>query len=290
MPGHHELMTPPPDTSAAPDAADLAVVEMLAEVWGRLVELGADLTEDEWKRPTDLPGWSVQDNLTHLTDIEARVLGLSREEHALPAGLEHVRNEPGERNEVFVDARRTWTGAAALAEFRDVTDQRLAALRALRPDGFGAESWTPMGPGTVRDLLPFRAFDSWTHEQDIRRALGRPGGCTGPAAEAAMDRIIGTVGFVVGKKVAPPDGTTVVVETTAPLARTVVVRVVDGRASTGGDVPDAPTVRITAPGEAWARVACGRSDPLVELAAGTFACTGDVDLGRRVVAALNFLF
>ena len=287
---------PPPPPAADPGgssrtlADEQTVVEMLAEVWARLTGLGAGLTEEQWKTATELPGWTVQDNLTHLTDIESRLLDRPRPDHVVDPGLEHVRNDAGAHNEVFVDARRSWTGAEALAEFREVTDLRLAALRALDLDGFGAESWTPMGPGTVRDLLPFRAFDSWVHEQDVRRALGIPGGLTGPAAEAAMDRVVGTIGYVVGKQVAPPDGTTVVVETTAPLARTVVVTVEGGRARTGGPVPEAPTVHITAPGEVWARVACGRGDDSTEPADRRIVCLGDVDLGRRIVERLNFLF
>jgi hypothetical protein len=278
--------TPPTRTLAD----EQAVVEQLAEVWGRLEVVGADLGEEQWKAPTEVPGWTVQDNLTHLTDIEARLLDLPRPDHTVAPGLAHVKNDAGVNHELFVDARRSWSGADALAEFREVTGRRLAVLRALDLDGFGAESWTPMGPGTVRDLLPFRAFDSWVHEQDVRRALGLPGWCTGPAAEASMDRIVGTIGYVVGKQVAPPDGTTVVVTTTAPLARTVVVTVAGGRAVTGGPMPDAPTVRITAPGEVWARIACGRGDVAAELAAGTFGFTGDADLGRRIVERLNFLF
>lgn len=283
-------MTTPPAPTDRTLADELAVVEMCDEVWTRLLDLGADLTEEQWKTVTDLPGWTVQDNLTHLTDIESRLLDRPRPDHVVDPTLGHVRNDAGAHNEVFVDARRSWTGAAALDEFREVTAERLAALRALDLDGFGAESWTPMGPGTVRDLLPFRAFDSWVHEQDVRRALGRPGGLTGPAAEAAMDRIVGTLGYVVGKQVGPPDGTTVVVATTAPLARTVVVTVTGGRAVTGGPEPDSPTVRITAPGEAWARIACGRGDASGAPAAGTFVVAGDADLGRRIVERLNFLF
>src|SRR4051812_24407370 len=142
----------------APAPADVLLVDHLREVWERIAGLTADLTEAEWKRPTEVPGWTVQDNLTHLTDIEAMTLGLPRPDHEPPAGLDHVKNEPGARNEVFVDARRSWPGADARREFLEVTATRLAQLRGLGADGFGAESWTPMGPGTVRDLLPFRAF------------------------------------------------------------------------------------------------------------------------------------
>jgi uncharacterized protein (TIGR03083 family) len=277
-----------PDSTPAP--ADVQLVDHLEEVWARVADLTADLTEAEWKRPTEVPGWSVQDNLTHLTDIEAMTLGLPRPEHEPPDGLAHVKNEPGARNEVFVDARRSWPGSDARAEFLEVTGARLAQLRALGPDGFDAESWTPMGPGTVRDLLPFRAFDSWVHEQDMRTALGRPGGVEGPAAEAAMDRIVGTAGFVVGKKVAPPDGTVVVIECTPPLARTIAIAVDGGRARPVDDVPGAPTTRIRMPGDLYARVACGRADPAAVLAAGSVTIDGDEAIGRRVVEELNFLF
>ncbi len=272
--------------STPPNATDRALVDHLEEVWTRLADLGAGLTEAEWVRPTAVPGWSVQDHVAHLTDLERMLLGRPPVDHVPPAGLDHLRNEAGTRNEVFVDARRAWTGAAVLAEFVEVTGARLAHLRACGAEDFGAESWTPMGPGTVRDLLPFRAFDSWVHEQDAREALDRPGGCTGPAAEAAMDRIVGTLGYVVGKKVAPPDGTVVVVATTAPLARTVVVGVAGGRAAPLADAPPAPTVRITMAGDAYARLACGRAGP----DDAPVTLDGDAALGRRILAELNFLF
>jgi uncharacterized protein (TIGR03083 family) len=269
---------------------DLAVVDQLEEVWTRIAALGAELTEEEWKRPTEVPGWSVQDNLTHLTDLEAMIQGLPRSEHVVPDGLHHVKNDAGRRNEAFVDARRSWSGADALAEFREVTSARIAALRTFSVDDFGAESWTPMGPGTVRDLLPFRAFDSWVHEQDMRRAVDRPGGLTGPAAEAAMDRIVGTAGYVIGKKVAPADGTVVVIACTPPLARTLAVALDGGRARAVDAVPVDPTVRIEMPGETYARVACGRLDPAAVLAGGSVVIDGDATIGRRIVEELNFLF
>ena len=63
-----------------------------------------------------------------------------------------------------------------------LTTERIVKLRALDEAGFGADSWTPMGPGTVRTLLPFRIFDSWVHEQDMRRAVGREGNLASASA------------------------------------------------------------------------------------------------------------
>lgn len=269
---------------------DTAVVDQLEEVWTRISELGASLGDEQWKLPTALPGWSVQDNLTHLTDIELMIQDRPRPDHVLPDGLEHVKNEPGSRNEVFVDVRRAWSGSSALNEFNEVTRTRIAQLREYSTSDFDAESWTPMGPGTVRDLLPFRMFDSWVHEQDMREALDRPGGLSGLAAEASMARIVATAGFVVGKKAGAPDGTTVVFELTEPMVQTFAIAVDGGRAKPMDSVPVDATVRITTDGATYARVACGRADPAAELAAGSVRIAGDEALGRRVVEELNFLF
>ena len=272
------------------NAEDAAMVDALDEVWTRIAALGAGLTEEEWKRPTEVPGWSVQDNMTHLTDLEAMILGRPAPDHAAPDGLAHVKNDPGVRNERFVDARRGWTGADALAEFIEVTHARVAQLRSYSVEDFAADSWTPMGPGTVHDLLPFRVFDSWVHEQDMRRAVGQPGGLGGGAAEASMERITGTAGYVIGKKAAAPEGTTVVIELEAPLAQTMAIGVEGGRARTLDAVPDAPTVRLVTDGETYARLACGRGDPAAARAAGSVRIEGDEELGARIVDELNFLF
>jgi uncharacterized protein (TIGR03083 family) len=271
-------------------AEDAAVVDQLEELWLRIASLGAELDDRDWKRPTDLPGWTVQDNLTHLTDVELRLLGEKPLADELDGDPPHVRNEMGRRNEVFVDARRAWAGDAALAEFVEVTDARRVQLRGFGPDDFAASSWTPLGPGTVRDMLALRVFDTWAHEQDMRRAVGRPGGLAGPAAEATMDRIVALAPFVVGAKVAPPDGTEVVVECGPPLARTFAVRMEGRRAEELDEPPADPTVRLVLDGETYAMLTCGRVDPAALIAAGRITLHGDAELGRRVVEELNVLF
>lgn len=87
----------------------------------------------------------------------------------------------GRANEVGVDARRAMSGAAVFDEFSQVTAERLAQLRRLTPDDLAAQTATPVGPGTVADLLTLRVMHSWSREQDIRRAVGRPGHSEGPA-------------------------------------------------------------------------------------------------------------
>jgi uncharacterized protein (TIGR03083 family) len=269
-------------------ATDQELVAQLEHVWRSVHGLGIELTEAEWKTPTEVPGWTVQDNLTHLSALESRLLGKPEPDHQIPDGLAHVKNDFGRSNEVFVDSRRAWSGADALGEFDEVTRERVAQLHRSSTGDFGAESWTPVGPGTVRDLLPFRVFDAWVHEQDMRRAVNRPGDLDGPVADSARARILASLPFVIGKKVAPPEGSTVVFELSAPLASRAAIRM-EGRARRLDEVPATATVTIRTDGERLTRLACGRGDPAAVVASGAVTFEGDAALGRRVVESLNFL-
>ncbi len=270
-------------------ATDQELVDQLEYVWRSIVDFGATLSEEEWNAPTEVPGWTVQDNLVHIMALEWIGLGRPAPDHEVPDGLAHVKNDFGRINEVFVDSRRGRRGEEALAEFRAVTADRVAQLRAFGPDEFGAASFTPVGPGTVRDLLPFRVFDSWVHEQDMRRAAGRAGDLVGPVADAAVERVVDSMPFVVGKKAQAPQGSTVVFDLAPPMARRFTIRT-DGRAQLVDLVPTDPTVRIAMDGETFTRLACGRLDPADVLAGGMVEFGGDETLGRRVVEQLNFLF
>jgi uncharacterized protein (TIGR03083 family) len=270
--------------------SDQELVDLLTEVWTSIAAFGASLDEDQWKRPTEVPGWTVQDNLTHLTALEWMLLGRPAPDHTVADDLEHIKNDFGRSNEVFVDSRRSYTGAQALDEFREVTGARLAQLGSFGADDFGADSFTPVGPGTVRDLLPFRIFDSWVHEQDMRRAANVPGHLDGPVAQTAFGRMQESMPFVVGKKAGAPDGATVVFDLGAPLAHSFAIGVEGGRAKLLEAIPASPTVSIATDGETFSRLACGRIEPADALAAGHVRVTGDEALGRKVVESLNFLF
>jgi uncharacterized protein (TIGR03083 family) len=164
------------------NAENTARVDMLEHVWHSMAELGESLSETEWKAPSECPGWTVQDNLVHITALEKFSMGDPLPSEDVPDDLPHIKNDVGRSNERWIESRRAWTGADALAEFVTTTDARIAGLRELDDDGFAADSWTPMGPGTVAALLGFRLFGSWVHEQDMRVALDRPGDLDSDAA------------------------------------------------------------------------------------------------------------
>ena len=195
----------------------------------------------------------------------------------------------GERNEVWVEERRARPGAAVLDEFLEVTGRRLAELTGFSEERFEQVGPSPIGQVPYREFMWTRAFDSWVHEQDMRRAIGRPGDRDGAAEELTIDRVVGAMGYVVGRQVKPPEGTTVVWEITGPLARTLSIGIEGGRGVVLDVAPPQPTVRLTLDAETFWRLGMGRIDPSVALAAGSVELAGDEALGRGIAVAMNFM-
>lgn len=265
------------------------VIETLGAVWHSISELCDDFDDKQWQAPTECPGWTVQDQLSHLVGSESMFMGKPLPDHALAAPAPHARNPIGERNEVLVDYRRSRSGREVLEEFRAVTAERLAQLRAMSDDDLAAETMTPVGPGTLRDLLAIRAFDAWTHEQDIRRAVGRPGELGSEGAAHSVQRCFLAMPFVVGKKAGAPDGTSVVFDVTGESAASLAVVVADGRAKVLPQPPVDPTVRLTMDVEVFTRLGCGRWDPQATLDSGAVRIEGDHALGERILQQINFM-
>ncbi|HVX20679.1 MAG TPA: maleylpyruvate isomerase family mycothiol-dependent enzyme [Acidimicrobiales bacterium] len=263
------------------------VVDALAEVWGSMADACDGIPDDWWDRPTDCPGWTVRDQLSHVVGIERTLLGDAAPvlDGPMPA---HVKNPIGEMNEVWVAERRDWPGAEVLAELRAVTARRLDQLAGFGPEQFDRVGWSPVGEVPYRDFMAVRVFDCWVHEQDVRRALGRPGGRGGAGEAITLDRVDGFLGYVVAKNVGAPDGTTVVFDVTGPLPRRPAVAVAGGRGRPT-DPPEHPTVAVATDADTYWRLGCGRTTAAAALDGGLVAVTGDTDLGRRVLEAMNVL-
>ena len=63
---------------------DQELVDRLEEVWASIDSMCANLNDAQWKTPTDLPGWSVQDNVVHISGIESSILGRPAPDHTPP--------------------------------------------------------------------------------------------------------------------------------------------------------------------------------------------------------------
>ena len=261
-------------------------IDKFETTWRSISLLGAMLDEHEWKQPTDLAGWTVQDNLAHLIGTERSLQGLPAA--AMPEALGvHVKNPIGQFNEAEVDARRGMTGAEVLAEWNALVDLRLATLRNGDDAYFAKEMVTPTGPGTLADFLHIRVLDSWIHEQDMRRAVGKPGHLAGSAAEHTIDRLLRTIPIVVGKRAATPEGAAVVIDIVGDVNRHVVCEVTGGRAAVVDAATSEPLATVTLDAETFIMLATGRR-PASALA-DRIALTGDEVLGQRVVDNLNMM-
>ncbi len=262
----------------------------LAETWGALAEVCFELSNTEWALPTECPGWDVKDQLSHIVGVERAIQGEPVPEWEGPLG-DHVKNDFAATNEPFVAVRRALPGSSVRAEFVEVTTTRLAQLDALSAAEWAAPGWSPVGEVPRAEFMTVRVFDSWVHEQDVRRALDRPGGSGNAASAISLDRVQGAMPFVVGKRAGCTEGTAVRFDVAGPGndARAFTVAVEGGRARPVGD-DAAPTVTLSLSSIDLVRLGCGRATAAQVEAAGGVAVEGDTVVGRSVLGAMNFMF
>lgn len=266
------------------DASRLAeLVETWREAIAEFVALARDIPEDQWELPTDLDGWSVKDNVAHTAHLEAVLAGAPEESIAVE-GAAHVTGLTGLYTEQGVVARRGRDMAALADEIEQAAATRYAALRADPPtDGASKPPKTPGDVGwSTERLLSNRPLDVWMHEQDIRRAIGRPGGFDSAAARHTIAVFGVALPLVVGKRVAPPAGTTVRVDVPEAGQSWTVAVGDDGRAALV-DAEESPAVRITLGAEDFILLAGGRRG----VDATSADIEGDDALGRVVLANLT---
>ena len=267
--------------------SDRELLATYVDVWWHAVadftHLLEALTEDQWATPTDLPGWDVHDIAAHTAHLEAILAGAPEETVEFEPGP-HVRGLMGYYTEQGVVARRDRTPDELVAEIRASASARHARLLAEPPtDPWGQPPVTFGGiPWDWRTLLRNRPLDVWMHEQDIRRAIGRPGGMDSAAAKHTADYLADSLPLVVAKRVAAPEGTTVVLR--MPGSKPFSMRVNgEGRGVRVPEIPANPTVRINTDRETFVCLAGGRREP----APGALGIDGDQELGRRILEKMR---
>lgn len=258
----------------------------LVSVWWEAVDSFTRLLErvgdDEWQTPTDLPGWDVHAVAAHTAHLEGLLAGRAHDDVEV-GEVAHARGAMGRFTEQGVVARHGRVPGDLIAEIREAATARHTRLLAdppTDPDApapglFGAIGWSTL------TLLRNRPLDVWMHEQDVRRALERPGNLDSAAAVHTTDHLLESLPMVVAKRAAAPAGTVVRVEVDGHAPVTAVVGA-DGRGRRGDAADGEPTLTLGTDRETFALLAGGRRAP----APGAVRVDGDADLAARVLGAM----
>ena len=256
------------------------------DVWWEAIDsftrLLEELPAEAWPTPTDLPGWDVHACAAHTAHLEAVLSGAPEETLQIEA-RPHLATLAQEYTEQGVVARRDASPDELIDEIRESATKRRRFLLTDPPDD-GAEL-PPKTPADIawtwETLLRNRPLDVWMHEQDVRRAVGRPGGLDTAAAQHTADYLLEGMGMVFARRAAAPRGSTLVltIEGSEPAGFGISD---SGRGGPLTDLPVDPTVELALDRETFVVLAGGRrrADGLQVHVAG------DRALADRVLGAM----
>jgi uncharacterized protein (TIGR03083 family) len=138
----------------------------------RAVLLLRDLAEQDWSRPVDPPefaGWTVHDVAVHLAANASLVA------NNLGAGVPGIPETTADNEGRTAQARARHAGRSPALAVAELEASAEAADRAVSQRGEARldepiEWWG--GHAATGVVLLIRAFETWTHADDVRRAIG----------------------------------------------------------------------------------------------------------------------
>jgi uncharacterized protein (TIGR03084 family) len=159
-------------TSGPSSAFELStLVHDLGDEQSSLEEIVRDLLESQWELRTPSPGWTVKDQICHLTYFDYHAALAIRDPAAFDASLAelttHALNEG--LDNYTLSAYRVLTPHELLHEWRGARESLLRASATL--DGSTRIAW--YGPSmSARSFVSARLMETWAHGHDVATALG----------------------------------------------------------------------------------------------------------------------
>ncbi|MFQ5556111.1 MAG: maleylpyruvate isomerase family mycothiol-dependent enzyme [Acidimicrobiales bacterium] len=257
-----------------------ALVADHRRLFGEYRSLCRELSDTEWSVRSLCPDWSVRQVVAHAVGIEQVLLGWTPNLDSPP---------PFDAMGDLVAASASMSSGDFGAEVDRILSTREAELDRLTAADLTTPSITPVGPGTYGRFLSIRVFDLWVHLRDVRIPLDRPGEDGAHDAETALDEVVRSIGYIVGKRIGLDDGMTIRFDLTGPVCRRIAVAVVDGRArEVGAETVSAPDVVLSTDSTTFLLLACGRVDPGSRIDSGAISWSGDDEWGERAARSLRF--
>ena len=171
--------SPPPETrmnvlraaaARGRDALDPTPALLLFERQvASMTELLVELDDDEWQMPVAPYAWSVHGLMAHLLVIErymAGLVGLAAPRSRAPSTITSRWVPRLIAAELAGSFRRTF------AAWKTQATDTIATIRS-RPEALDDRVVFHGWPVSVETMLVARAFEVWTHADDVRRATGR---------------------------------------------------------------------------------------------------------------------
>jgi uncharacterized protein (TIGR03083 family) len=255
-----------------------AIRSSLEQCYEAVSALSSRLNSEQWQAQSLCPDWDMRGVVTHLGMMERVMTGW------LPASAEETA--PLDRIGPYFEEAAALDDEAFAARIAAIFAARRADLSSLQERDLDRPSWTPIGPRSYGGFLEIRIFDFWVHERDITTPLGWPADDAGARAEISLGQVESSIGYIVGKKIGLPDGTSIVFHLTGPIKRDISVAV-NGRAKAVDHIAD-PTVQLTTDTVTFIQLAAGRIDPQAQIDAGKVSWTVDDELGSKAARNLRF--
>lgn len=257
-----------------------------------VIDLGRSCSDADFDLPTACPGWTVKDQISHVVGLESWLHTGDVPNVAVP-DYAHIRHEAGKFVERSVEQRRNMVGSKVVNELEGVAAKRIEQFSdpEMTLETVVRGAW---GPAPAGDSLRLRILDIWTHEQDIRQALGRPGNLDSGGAAVFMDVLFAALPKLVARDAGIEPGNVVIFDVTGPVMGRAGIWVEEGEdggkprgiplfsgVAHDGDPHDVFTT-ITLSTDALTRRAAGRG----EVDDVHFTVHGDEAVARRVLENL----
>jgi uncharacterized protein (TIGR03084 family) len=152
--------------------ADLdAVTTDLTDEHASLDAIAAPLNEGEWHSPTPSVGWSVQDQIAHLTYFDGTATLAIASPDDFAAHVKALFAAAGEvgSDEATLGALRRVAPSELLAQWRANRSGLLDAAKGLA-DGDRVPWYGPSM--SAKSFLAARLMETWAHGTDVARAIG----------------------------------------------------------------------------------------------------------------------
>jgi uncharacterized protein (TIGR03083 family) len=150
-----------------------------------LLQLLAELAEEEWQHPTICAGWSVKDIVLHVLGDDIGLLSRQRDAFDQFKG---VKDQPefttwdelvafiNENNELWVRAMRRMSNLLACTFLKLMGEEFYQYMKSLDPFALGGSvGWAGPEAAPVWLDIAREYTERWLHQQHIRDAVGRPG-------------------------------------------------------------------------------------------------------------------